>query len=92
MKVVFMGKIKDWSQAEIKSALILKGITLRQISKNAGKSETAASKALTKPWPEMRRKIAAALETPPQNIWPSSFDENGKLLVISKQVERTHGA
>jgi Ner family transcriptional regulator len=77
---------QDWHPADIKAALAKRGHTLRSISAAAGLSNTAASKAITtKPWPALKRFIAQALDLPPQAIWPSIFDGQGR----TRQVFRT---
>jgi Ner family transcriptional regulator len=77
---------QDWHPADVKAALAKKGHTLRSISAAAGLSTTAASKALAgRPWPALKRFIAETLGVPPQAIWPSIFDDQGR----TRQVFRT---
>lgn len=72
---------RDWHWADIKAALEKSGHSLASISKASGcKTRRAAGMAKDRPYPRMERAIADAIGVPPQLIWPSRYDENGKPL------------
>ena len=73
--------------ADIKAALEKKGLSLAEVSRQAGYHPTAAGRCLRTSWPEMERIIAEHLETRPQEIWPDRYDRNGVSL---RYQPRTH--
>lgn len=75
-----MGETADWSHAKILAALQERGHSLFRLSINHGFTANAAGKALKKPSPAMERIIAAALDLPPQAIWPDRYDDSGSPL------------
>ena len=68
---------QDWHVADIKCALEKKGWSLSRLSKRNGYCRTACKAALHQPLPKMERLIADAIGVPPQEIWPSRYDEQG---------------
>ncbi|EAA7244386.1 transcriptional regulator [Salmonella enterica] len=67
-------KSQDWHRADIKSALEKRGITLRDLSRQAGLSPDSLRNVFTRAWPRAERIIADALGVTPQEIWPSRYD------------------
>lgn len=70
--------LQDWHPADIVAALRKRGWSLRQLSIHHGYNPTALKHALAGPWPRGEMLIAAALELPPQHIWPSRYDRHGQ--------------
>jgi len=63
----------DWHPADVLAALKKRGKTLAGLSRDHGYHATAAGKALKRPWPALEALIAAALDLPPEAIWPSRY-------------------
>ncbi|MEO2329179.1 helix-turn-helix domain-containing protein [Salmonella enterica subsp. enterica] len=61
-------KSQDWHRADIKSALEKRGITLRDLSRQAGLSPDSLRNVFTRSWPRAERIIADALGITPQEI------------------------
>ncbi|EBG3747506.1 helix-turn-helix domain-containing protein, partial [Salmonella enterica] len=53
-------KSQDWHRADIKSALEKRGITLRDLSRQAGLSPDSLRNVFTSSWPRAERIIADA--------------------------------
>ncbi|QUW59465.1 helix-turn-helix domain-containing protein [Salmonella enterica] len=71
-------KSQDWHRADIKSALEKRGITLRDLSRQAGVrnlSPDSLRNVFTRSWPRAERIIADALGITPKEIWPSRYDD-----------------
>ncbi|EAM2669709.1 transcriptional regulator, partial [Salmonella enterica] len=68
-------KSQDWHRADIKSALEKRGITLRDLSRQAGLSPDSLRNVFTRSWPRAERIIADALGVTPQEIWPSRYGD-----------------
>lgn len=68
-------KSQDWHRADIKSALEKRGITLRDLSRQAGLSPDSLRNVFTRSWPRAERIIADALGITPKEIWPSRYDD-----------------
>lgn len=68
-------KSQDWHRADIKSALEKRGITLRDLSRQAGLSPDSLRNVFTRSWPRAERIIADALGITPQEIWPSRYGD-----------------
>ncbi|ELU7312447.1 transcriptional regulator [Salmonella enterica] len=68
-------KSQDWHRADIKSALEKRGITLRDLSRQAGLSPDSLRNVFTRSWPIAERIIADALGITPKEIWPSRYDD-----------------
>jgi Ner family transcriptional regulator len=65
---------EDWHPAQIVCALRMAGWSLRQLSLHHGYANASTLKrAIQKPWPKGERLIAAAINTPPEAIWPSRY-------------------
>jgi len=65
---------------DIKAALYKKGLTLKDISKKAGLTETAASKSLRFPCPNAHRIIAKVIGKSLHEIWPQWYDLNNRRI------------
>ncbi|MBF0153404.1 MAG: helix-turn-helix domain-containing protein [Magnetococcales bacterium] len=65
---------RDWYPEEIRAALVLKKITLRQLSIGAGYKPGSIRRALDKSYPAAQAVIARALGVDPWEIWPSRYD------------------
>ena len=68
---------QDVHPADLKALLEKRGLSLAQVSRNAGYSPTAAGRALRTPWPALEEVIAQVLDLEPKQIWPSRYDING---------------
>lgn len=68
---------QDWHRAYIRAALEVKGLTLRDLSRNAGLAEDTLKNALFRPWPKGERIIADAIGVEPEEIWPSRYGQKG---------------
>ncbi|EIK7352053.1 transcriptional regulator [Salmonella enterica] len=68
-------KSQDWHRADIKSALEKRGITLRDLSRQAGLSPDSLRNVFTRSWPRAERIIADVLGITPQEIWPSRYGD-----------------
>jgi Ner family transcriptional regulator len=72
-------KCHDWHPSDIKAALEKAGWSLSRLSVHNGLSRNALAQAL-KPshtYGKAEARIAAALGVPPQQIWPSRYNEDG---------------
>jgi Ner family transcriptional regulator len=74
----------DWHPADILAALKKRGYSLAGLSVTNGYHPTAAGKALKQPWPAMERLVADAIGQPPESIWPSRYDSEGRPLPRAK--------
>jgi Ner family transcriptional regulator len=72
------GTPQDWHVEDIKAAIRKTGTTLSDLSRAAGFSESAATRALLTPWPRMEAAIAARLGREPHEIWPSRYSPDGR--------------
>lgn len=78
-------EIQDWHPADIIAGLKKKGTTLAAVSRNAGLASSTLANTLLRPWPKGEKLIADALETSPENIWPSRYmSRKGKPLLTAK--------
>lgn len=68
---------KDWHKADIIAAVRKTGTSLRAMSRKHGLAHTAIGNALHYPAPKYERLIAERLNTTPQQIWPSRYNEDG---------------
>lgn len=68
---------QDMHPADLKALLEKRGLSLAQVSRNAGYSPTSAGRALRTPWPAMEEIIAEAVDLHPIDIWPSRYDASG---------------
>ncbi|EOG1474725.1 helix-turn-helix domain-containing protein [Vibrio parahaemolyticus] len=63
----------DWHRADIVAALKKRGLSVRQLSREAGLGENTLSNALRSPWPKGERIIAEAIGMKPEDLWPSRY-------------------
>ncbi len=63
----------DWHRADIVAALKKRGLSVRQLSRDAGLGVDTLGNALRAPWPKGERIIADALDMEPEHIWPSRY-------------------
>ncbi|AZQ10116.1 helix-turn-helix domain-containing protein [Shewanella khirikhana] len=63
----------DWHRADIVAGLKKRGLSVRQLSRDAGLGENTLANALRSPWPKGERIIAEALGLEPADIWPSRY-------------------
>lgn len=69
---------EDWHQADVIAALRKRGITLKGLAQMHGlRDSSSMSAALVRSVPCNERRIAAALELEPKDIWPSRYNEDG---------------
>ncbi|MFV5906027.1 helix-turn-helix domain-containing protein [Klebsiella oxytoca] len=64
----------DWHRIDIVAALHKRGLTMRGLSEKAGLRPDTLKNALDRSYPKGERIIAQALDTKPQNIWPSRYN------------------
>lgn len=80
---------KDWHTEDIKAAIRKTGVTLSELAKQHGRARTSMSMVLREPWPAIERIIADRLNTEPQTIWPSRYDELGRPLPASSKNDNS---
>ncbi|UDJ83820.1 helix-turn-helix domain-containing protein [Kosakonia oryzae] len=66
---------QDWHKADIIAGLRKKGTSLAALSRESGLASSTLANALTRHWPKGERLIAEALNTQPEVIWPSRYQE-----------------
>ncbi|ENZ0175038.1 helix-turn-helix domain-containing protein [Providencia rettgeri] len=66
-------KEMDWHRADIVAALHKQGVSLSQLSIDAGLSPSTLRNALRAPYPRAEEIIAHAIGVTPQEIWPSRY-------------------
>lgn len=66
---------QDWHSADIIAGLKKKGTSLAALSRASGLASSTLANALTRHWPKGERLIAEALNTQPEVIWPSRYQE-----------------
>lgn len=68
---------QDWHRADVKAALDKAGTSMAKLSREHDYSSGSLRMALRLPWPKAEAIIAAALDIPPQTIWPSRYHPDG---------------
>lgn len=63
----------DWHRADIVAALKKRGLSVRQLSRDAGLGENTLANALRSPWPKGEKIIADAIDMTPEQLWPSRY-------------------
>ncbi|PMG62995.1 helix-turn-helix domain-containing protein [Vibrio splendidus] len=63
----------DWHRADIVAALKKRGLSVRQLSREAGLGENTLANALRSPWPKGEKIIAEAIGMKPDQLWPSRY-------------------
>lgn len=69
--------VRDWHRVDIVAALHKRGLTMRQLSEKAGLRPDTLKNALDRSYPKGERIIADALDSAPQEIWPSRYQKKG---------------
>lgn len=64
----------DLHPADIIASLKKRGTSLAAVSRKAGLASSTLANALNRRWPKGERLIAEALDTDPENIWPSRYN------------------
>jgi Ner family transcriptional regulator len=67
----------DWHKVDIIAAIWKRHSSLIRLSRQHGYADGSLKLALSMPWPKAERIIAEFIGTPPQEIWPSRYNENG---------------
>lgn len=63
----------DLHRADIIAALKKRGLSVRQLSRDAGLNENTLANALRSPWPKGEKIIAEAIGMTPEQVWPSRY-------------------
>ncbi|MCQ4108050.1 helix-turn-helix transcriptional regulator [Aeromonas sp. JL9] len=63
----------DWHRADVVAALKKVGMSVSQLSRDAGLSASTLQNTFRAPWPKGERIIADALGLSPEDIWPSRY-------------------
>ena len=66
-------KAEDWHRIDIVAALHKRGVSIRQLSIQAGLKPDTLKNALARPYPKGERIIADAIGMDPDSIWPSRY-------------------
>ncbi|EFG7849472.1 transcriptional regulator [Shigella sonnei] len=66
-------RLEDWHRIDIVAALHKRGLTMRELSEQAGLKPDTLKNALARSYPKGERIIASALHELPENIWPSRY-------------------
>lgn len=64
----------DWHKIDIVAELHKRGMTMRQLSTDAGLKPDTLKNALHRTYPKGERIIAGALNLDPASIWPSRYN------------------
>ncbi|HEN3658795.1 TPA: helix-turn-helix domain-containing protein [Yersinia enterocolitica] len=75
---------EDWHPADIIAALKKQGTTLSELSRQSGYASSTLANALIRPWTRGEQIIAAALNTPPEQIWASRYFNKRRTVKIKK--------
>lgn len=68
---------KDWHPADVIAAVRKTGTSLQKLSRIHGYANSTLQQAAHRPYPKCERIIADHLQTTPQIIWPSRYNEDG---------------
>lgn len=67
------GPRKNWHRIDIVAALHKAGVTMRELSVQAGLKPDSLKNALARPYPRGEKIIATALSSTPEEIWPERY-------------------
>lgn len=82
----------DWHQADVLAALKKNGWSLRALSKAHGyKNLSTLGQVFVGRWPKGQAIIADAIGVPPEEIWPSRYEESTR-SPINKKLGCRHAA
>lgn len=70
---------------DIKAAVRKTGISLAELARRNGISDSSARKALYLPRPGGNRVIAEYLKKPVHDIWPEWFDKHGNRISLARK-------
>lgn len=65
---------QDWHPEMIKARVRMTGISIRQLSIQAGFAPGSLRTVLLQAWPKGQAVIAGRIGVAPQDIWPSRYD------------------
>lgn len=68
-------RVTDMHRADIRAALMKKGISLSQLGVENGLAKTTLRNAFDKRYPKGEKIIADALGMEPSEIWPTRYSE-----------------
>ena len=72
------GPLKNWHRIDIVAALHKAGVTMRELSVQAGLKPDSLKNALARPYPRGEKIIATALSLSPEEIWPERYSNQRK--------------
>ncbi|NIX75421.1 helix-turn-helix domain-containing protein [Microvirga terricola] len=72
-----MVRATDWHREKVKYEVRTKGLSLSDLARQFGYTDSAVRKALGRPWPAVERIIADFIGQEPRNIWPSRYHDDG---------------
>ena len=76
---------KNWNRIDIVAALHKSGVTMRELSVQAGLKPDSLKNALARSYPRGERIIASALKLQPEDIWPERYSNQCKKKLISSK-------
>jgi Ner family transcriptional regulator len=92
LKIMYMSINKattsqeDMHPADVVAALRKRGTSLRKIARDNGYSHI--QRVLTSPWLAAEQLVARALDTTPQALWPSRYQNPGSRALAFKQTRK----
>ncbi|TKT99224.1 transcriptional regulator [Citrobacter sp. wls830] len=66
---------RNWHRIDIVAALHKSGVTMRELSVQAGLKPDSLKNALARPYPRGEKIIASALSLKPEDIWPERYND-----------------
>ncbi|MBU2673537.1 MULTISPECIES: helix-turn-helix domain-containing protein [Hafnia] len=67
-------KNQDWHAEDIKAAVRKRGVTLSQLSRDAGLAPDTLRNVFRYHWPKGELIVAGAIGVDPATIWPSRYN------------------
>lgn len=88
-----MAAVKGWHREDIKAALRKRYGSLSALAKSWGFNRLAISHALQTPKDRKRmaKRVAAALDVSPHELWPSIFEPESRPVVADRNRNRRRG-
>lgn len=66
---------QDWHRQDVLAAIRKKGISVAELARQNGyENPTTFYNVFKVPYPKVERIVAAFLELPPEEIWPSRYE------------------
>lgn len=62
-----------WHPEDIKAEIRKRGWSCSSLSRSAGFCRQAVNQALTRPWFAVEQIISAAIDVPPETLWPERY-------------------